>query len=276
MNILYFSWGENSTLDAIDAFLSMGHTVQKMQAVIQNYLSCPEITAALDTELSTNPYDFIFSFNYLPFLSETAQNHHIKYISWIYDCPHWTLYSKTLPNPCNYIFLFDRNMADTAKSLGAAHAYHLPLACNTSRVTQLLGMQQRILPQQYSNEISFVGSLYENNHYNQIKYLPDSLRGYLDGIMAAQKQLWGYNIIGGLLTPPTISSLQKYIQIASEPSCPIPPHKLFQDMILAKITSDERIQYINTLAETVPVTLYSGSSKTLCPAAANTGTGRIP
>ena len=271
MNILYFSWGENSTDDFQDAMTRLGHTVCTIQSAVQNYIENPPLTQALENELQKHAYDFMFSFDYLPFISETANAHQIKYVSWVYDCPHWTLYSPTIKYECNYIFLFDQDLFSCVTSRGAKHAFHLPLACNTTRTEQLLKLANHPSPAQYQNDLSFVGSLYEKNTYRQIQYLPDTLRGYLDGISAVQKQLWGCNLIKELLTPEKITELKNYIHLEPDPACPIPATELFQDMILTKITSEERIAYLNTLAASCKVSLYTNSEAALCPGADHKG-----
>lgn len=272
MNILYFSWGENSKDDLAYTLISLGHSVCTIRAAVHNYFDNPSLSAILSKEISKKNYDFIFSFDYIPFLSAAADSHQVKYVSWIYDRPHWTLYSPTIKNDCNYIFLFDKEMVPTVSALGAKHAYHMPLACNITRYSKLLSLSRQIVPDCYEHDLSFVGSLYENNLFQQINYLPAPLQGYLDGIIAAQKQLWGCSLIGDLLTPQIVHELQKYIKLESNPACPVPPRDVFQNMILSKITSDERIDYLNALAQYFPVTLYTGSSERLCPSASYQGT----
>ena len=272
MKILYFSWGENSSEDAISTFVSMGHRVSRMKVILQDYLYQPAVSAALEKELKGDTFDFIFSFNFIPIVSDSAQACHTKYVSWVYDCPHWTLYSPALKNECNYIFLFDREMAKTASILGAKHIQHLPLACNTKRIKKQLQITEEKAPAIYEHDISFVGNLYEHNHYNQIKYLPQNLRGYLEGMMAAQKKLWGCNLAAELLTPAKVEKLQSYLKLETDPNCPIPQYDLFQAILLAKITSDERIQFLNELAKHYDVALYSASGKRLCPDVAHKGT----
>lgn len=163
-------------------------------------------------------------------------------------------------------------MVSAVCELGAKHAFHLPLACNITRYSRLLDLNRQITPENYEHDLSFVGSLYENNLFRQINYLPAPLQGYLDGIIAAQKQLWGYSLIGELLTPDIVCELQKYIKLESNPACPVPAHDVFQNMILSKITSDERISYLNALAQYFHVTLYTGSNERLCPTASYQGT----
>lgn len=265
MKILYFSWGENSSEDVISTFMSMGHHVSRMKVILQNYLHQPVIYNALKKELCSASYDIIFSFNYIPVVSQAAQTCHVKYVSWVYDCPHWTLYSPTLQNEYNYIFLFDREMVKTTSLLGAKHSLHLPLACNTKRIAKQLQIAENEAPAHYEHDISFVGNLYEHNHYNRIHFLPPNLRGYLEGMIAAQKKLWGCNLIAELLTPDKVAKLQSYLKLETNPDCPIPPYNLFQAILMAKITSDERIQFLNELAQSFQVSFYSASNAKLCP-----------
>ena len=272
MKILYFSWGENSSEDVISTFVSMGHHVSRMKVILQNYLNQPAIYTALEKELRNIRYDIIFSFNYIPIVSQAAQACNTKYVSWVYDCPHWTIYSTTLRNECNYIFLFDRDMVTTASLLGAKHTMHLPLACNTRRIAKQLQITENISPAHYDHEISFVGNLYEQNHYNRIHFLPPYLRGYIEGMMAVQKKIWGCNLIADLLTTDKVSKLQSYLKLETNPDCPIPHSDLFQAILFTKITSDERIQFLNELAHYYPVTLYSASAASLCPEADHRGT----
>lgn len=272
MKILYFSWGENSCEDVISTFVSMGHRVSRMKVILQNYLYQPAVYAALEKELRSGSYDIIFSFNYIPIVSQAAQACCTKYISWVYDCPHWTLYSPTLCNDYNYIFIFDRDMSKTASLLGAKHILHLPLACNTKRIAKQLGMKENGTPAHYDYDISFVGNLYEHNHYNRIQYLPHDLRGYLEGMMAVQKKLWGCNLVAELLVPNKVAKLRSYLKLETNPDCPIPSYDLFQAILLTKITSDERIQFLNELAKSYRVTLFSASDAKLCPDTNHKGT----
>lgn len=267
MRILYYYWNENSCEDMADTLRAFGHQVKIFQYPLRNYLEDEQFSASLQEELSAHPCDFIFTFNYFPVISETAMRCCVKYVCWVYDCPHFTLYSKTVSNDCNYIFLFDRMMLAQVKAQKAAHVYHLPLAANVRRLNQKLGLNPdtKTPPPRYIHEISFVGSLYENNLYDRVNYLPDHLRGYLDGIMTAQKQIWGMDIITPLLDSALAEELAKYIKLEENPLLPDIKRPIFAEMLLSKITSDERIAALNLLAEFFPTALYSASRVKLCP-----------
>lgn len=59
-------------------------------------------------KLQSAAYDAVFSFNYFPSLSRGCQACKVLYFSYVYDSPHVALYSKTVVNPVNHIFVFDR------------------------------------------------------------------------------------------------------------------------------------------------------------------------
>ena len=47
MNILYYSWGENSRFDLIDALSSLGHMVNQVYYPTSEYLTHPQLEQAL-------------------------------------------------------------------------------------------------------------------------------------------------------------------------------------------------------------------------------------
>ena len=74
---------------------------------------------------------------------------------------------------------------------GMKNLYHLPLAVRADRP---VGQRSGVLASFTGADISFVGRIYDKkNFYDQIQYLPEWLKGYLEGLMEAQKQVWGYN-----------------------------------------------------------------------------------
>ncbi len=269
MRILYFSWGENSKEDLTNALMQLHHEVLTISSAVTDYLVNPELTQAVTDAVRQYQIELIFSMNYFPFLSDAAEHLHIPYVSWVYDCPHWTLYSPTVQNECNRIFLFDQVMVSLVQAHGASHAFHLPLAVNTGRIEGLL---QTADPSAYRNEIAFVGSLYEDNHFNRILYLPDQLRGFLDGILAAQNMIYGQDLLDELLTDELVSTLSQYVSYSMQPLCPIPAKDFFLSMLQTKLTSTERISAIKALAKTHPLRLYTASDATLCPDALPGGT----
>jgi spore maturation protein CgeB len=86
------------------------------------------------------------------------------------------------------------------------------LAANVERLDYILARKDTgMLSEFYQNDVSFVGSLYEKNSYDNLeRKLPDYLRGYFDGLMEAQRDLQGVNIIDRMLTTDILEQLQEY------------------------------------------------------------------
>lgn len=259
MNILYYFWNENSAQDIEQTFLQSGHKYVKISYPLANYDSDPVFESQLEPLLRQSSFDCIFTFNYLPILSKIANQHGIVYASWIYDCPNLTLYSHTIANPCNYLFLFDRNLCRLACSLGAVHAYHLPLAVNARRLNEQLGLDGGRPPISYDYDVSFVGSLYDTNPYDQIAYLPDRLRGYYDGVMRAQREIWGAHFVPDVIPDDILNESLSYILLERNTNYAFSPRDIIATMLDQKIASTERIHLLNQIAAICPPDIFTGS-----------------
>ena len=179
MHILYYSWQENTTSDFLFSMQALGHQVSPYMHELSYYFS-GGVKSDIRDQLQAQTYDAVFTFNFFPLISDMAESLHIPYICWVFDCPHYTLYSNSMRNSCNYLFLFDRDMCQSVIRRGARHAFHLPLAVNTARLKEQLGISSEgglLRPDTYMHDISFVGSLYESSHYSSFRYAPNHLRG---------------------------------------------------------------------------------------------------
>lgn len=137
MKILFFDSPAFAKQDMIDAFEDMNIACDLFFHEEYNDRQSTAFSAAFDVALQEASYDFVFSFNYYPILSSCCQRHGIRYVSYVYDSPLVALYSCTLINPCNYVFLFDKATYLTFKNAGISTVYYLPLAANVSRLSQM-------------------------------------------------------------------------------------------------------------------------------------------
>ncbi|MCI8373281.1 MAG: glycosyltransferase [Lachnospiraceae bacterium] len=264
MNILHYTWHENSSEDIQSTFRQLGHCVSTISFPFSDYDEDPLFESAITTAMRQSNADCIFTFDFFPLISKAAQEFHIPYISWIYDMPHTTLFSPAIHNSVNYVFIFDYNLYHILIQQNPdSQIYHLPLAVNTRRMIDLLGMPPEQSGTQY--DVSFVGSLYERCLYNQIQYLPDYLNGYLAGIMNAQQKICGGTFINDVLTPNILSELENYVKLEIPDQYQITYKNLFADLIAEKITSTERIQLLSKIAAQHSFTLFTASDPELIP-----------
>lgn len=262
MKILYYTWNENSRGDMLETFRSLGHEVIICDIPCRDYEQDIEVISGLEEVIQKQEIDCMFSFNFFPVIARAAERHEIKYISWVYDCPHWTLFSPAVKSVYNYIFVFDLLQYQQIQPLGVQHCYHFPLAVNTTRISKMLRESggNREHP-----EVSFVGSLYENNLYDRINYLPEYVRGYLSGIMEAQERVYGYNFVGELLTDEIIGQMNQYISMDMPKGYHVTKRELYAEMVNGKITSRERIHLLRELSERFSLTLYTASDASCLP-----------
>lgn len=148
--------------------------------------------ARLLNEKIDNSFYGVMMYDYIPQFAEVCNERKVIYITWIVDCPHFSLYSKSVNLPYNYIFCFDRKQTAELRKRGVRHVYHLPLGTDVDlweqRVSYIAGQPSC----SGIAEVTFVGNLYngrDRNLYRQIKYLPPYIRGYLEGILQAQGQI---------------------------------------------------------------------------------------
>ena len=219
MNVLIFEWKNFGIEDICDAFKDMGIKYKCISTELMRERKNEEFDNIFENEMSIK-YDCVFTFNYSPVISNCCRRFNIPYIAFIYDSPLVSLYSYTVINPCNYIFIFDKTLYLELKNAGINTVYYAPLAVNTDRITRQLREADTNpaisnLCNKYKCDVAFVGSMYNEKHnlFDRLKNLTPYVSGYLDGIIQAQLKVYGYYFIEELLEPDIIDALQKPLRI---------------------------------------------------------------
>ena len=203
MKILMYKWKVYNQSDVAEAFEYFGYTVDMYEEKPVNSNSITGYKEHDMKEISDviSEYDIVFSLNYFPHISDVCEKLGKKYIAWTVDSPLISLYHQSVFNSCNYIFIFDKFFYYELKQMGVRNVYYLPLAVNTERLDKLIGQQSKEDRQRFAADVSFVGSMYHKNSYDDIKdKLPPYMKGYFDAAMLAQLNIYGDNIIDDLLT----------------------------------------------------------------------------
>lgn len=202
----------------------------------------------------------VFSVNFFPHVSELCNIIHMPYISITVDCPVMELYSDALAYPCNYNFLFDQSQFEQFYPVNPGHIFYMPLAADVEGYQRVIKSYQG---SDFTSDISFVGSLYsEKSPYDQaMNRLPESIRGYLDGVMDAQKQVYGMNFLDETITPEVLEAYQSCAPYYHFPEKSRPDHvRALTDLVLSyRIAELERTEMLNALAEKYSVDLYTAS-----------------
>lgn len=204
-----------------------------------------------------NKCNGVLSWNYYPAASMACERVGVPYISWLFDSPLIHVYSDTMLNNCNYIFAFDRMQYQDIRSKGG-NCYYLPLAVNATRLGAMEITDKEI--QKYSEEISFVGSLYTKNPYNDALPLLDeeSIAKHI-AVFAKQYGNWKDNYLYRDITDEDVEVMQKAAPLNGiEDYRYASKHNIYVGFLLArKMAEYERGRMLNELAEYFSVTLYN-------------------
>lgn len=271
MNIYLLEWKSFGNEDIREIMTEMGHKVVSVP-FSDTKIKADEIEKLFIQKNADKYCDFVFSFNYFPEVSLCCQKLGLKYVSWVYDSPHISVYSYTVIQPCNYVFLFDFALYDELYSAGIHTVYYLPLAVNEKRLQR---MKLETGRPKYCHDIAFVGSLYsEQKHrlYDKFADINPYAKGYLDGIIDAQKKLYGRYIIKEMLSPDIVEEMQKAYPTDPNAATVLSAEDIYADYVLARqVTALERKEILTLLGQKRCVDLYTYESDIRIPGVVNHG-----
>lgn len=254
MKILYMEWDSFGNEDMKTAFAEEGHCLICFPFSKDEGRQNEQLAHALTDAIQQAKPDFVFSFNYFPLISNVCRQENVRYLSWVYDSPYVMLYSYTVINPCNYIFVFDRALCQQFAGNGISTVHYLPMAANPGRLDTIA------VPAASSGyDISFVGSLYTESHnfFERMKGLSAYATGYLDALMSAQMRIQGYNFIEESLAP-VIDELYKALPMEPNPDGVESREYLYaQYVINRKITGLERCTLLKAICEKHTLDLFT-------------------
>lgn len=210
MNILIFEWGSYNHNDILETFKKKGYGFKVVKHRFEDVNHDDEFVNRFDKLLEDGAYDFVYSTNFFPLVSECCNRKGVKYISWSYDAPlDVPDIERTLGLPCNYAFMYDREQVHGYRNKGFDNVFHLPLAVNTKRLDGIhLSAAER---KKYGAQISFVGNLYDSQMLNIRSILDEFHQGYLDAVMKAQSKIYGYYLVDDVLTDELMSDINRTV-----------------------------------------------------------------
>ena len=268
-------WKSFGNDDILAAFRDLGHTVKTIPFSNKELHHDEETEQGLIAEIRSFSPDFVFTFNYFPIVSLACKKADMRYVAWIYDNPYVMLYSYTIIYPGNYVFVFDKELYQEFHSAGIMTVHYLPLAANTDRLSAMTDFEAFWKSGLHNQaDIAFIGSLYTEKHqfYQRLKGINEYTEGYLEGIMSAQKHVYGYNFIQELLTPDIIDELMRILPMQPDPTSVESVEYLYaQYVINRQITATERTELLSAIGAKYPLDLYTPDKNTRLPGCINHG-----
>lgn len=272
MKILFLDSPSFGKPDIISAFEAQGISIRLFNHEKLRQYRCKEFDDFFDALVAEDDYVAAFSFNYLPSISNGCNRNGIKYLSFVYDNPLVALYSYTLINPCNYVFIFDKACYLDFVREGIQTVYYLPLCANTDRLSQIVTAKEaRPI---VSSDVSFVGALYNEDHnfYERMTDLDSYAKGFIDALIASQRKVNGYFFVEDALTPDVVRAVTDSLKLAPQTGGTESNAYLCAHYVIArKLTSIERQEALARVSERFDTKLYTHNSTPHLPKIQNMG-----
>lgn len=264
MTVLFYRWQGITEEDALEVLNGMGVTVIPFEYPLKDYNEDYGLEEKVKNICQSYKFECVFSFNYFPALSRVCCKIGIKYISWVYDSPHFTLNSRTVLNDCNEIYVFDYCLYYKMITKQRGNVHHLPLAVNAKRLLR----QEASYGRGYQHEVSFMGHLYQDqyNFYDQIQYWPEYLKGYTEGSMEAQLKIYGYDFLEEQFDDAVMKQILKYVDFGVSDNYFPEEKEIFLNSVLRrKMTVIERQRILEAVSRRFQTALYSGGGTSKLP-----------
>ncbi len=276
MDILYLEWNSYCNEDMKACLVKEGHRVEVCPFAEGIRMKREMAEQTLIPYLEKKRYDFVFTFNYMPDVSDICNGYEVPYVSWVYDSPYIHVYSYTVLNKYNYIFLFDYVVYQELADAGIQTVYYLPLAVGAGKVTKLNNSSS--IRSKFQADVSFVGSLYDepkNRLYDKFSGMEPFAKGYLDAVIAAQRKVYGCYFLNELLNDNILEELQRVYPTDPHGTCAMRPQDIYADYVLARqVTTVERQEIMAHLGRKFPqydIRLYTTNEHASIPGIKNCG-----
>lgn len=278
MEILFYRYGSICEPDIITCFRAMQlEVVEETSQVTDKKVTPSETVSSVSELLKNHSFLFVFSINFFPAVSDICQIYKIPYVCWTVDCPVMELFSPALANDCNRIFMFDKAQYEYFRNINPDRIFHLPLATNVNRWDRVISEASPKDLNRFSSDISFIGSLYaEKDPYDKIQGLSEYTKGYVEGMIVVQLQVYGYNMFEDLLNahPDVMKDFMEHVpDLTQSPYAPYfsPSYIIAHHFIGMHAAVEERHRLLSMISEDHTVDLYTFSDTGRLPKVRNRG-----
>lgn len=273
--LLVYRWGSLSEPLLCNALQDLEINYIEFARELKNYHADAEFAGELIGAIHAYGVEGVISYDYFPMISMICEINHIPYFAWIYDCPQYTLLSKTLSNSYNYIFCFDKIYCERLQEMGAVNCIHYPLA-GSKDMAEAAAREAKKLPvstadrepqaelwkqkEHFVCDISFVGNLY-NDKKNRLRQaeLSEYAAGYIEGLIRAQTLVYGYNFIKDTLPENIAEEVIQKCDLTLGEEYQWDGLQMAADAVGMEVSARERELVLKTIGEHYPVNLYTTS-----------------
>ena len=258
MKILYV-YGMEQTKDIIYNLHKLGYNAEEYSRRQNPSVLNDEEMERLASYVKDHKITHLMSIHLIYNLAYVAYQTGIKYVSMIWDAPYIKLYTPFGRMDNCYFSVFDKLDCERFRTAGIPHILYQPLAVNQDNlrkwdlITRMAGT--------YKDEISFVGSLYDQNSYDkELEKMPRHLQDYFISIFEEAAFRWdGVNRIYGKTDRAILDCIRRTVpEFDLDNKYDIEDAAYFEILyLIRKIANIERTCVLNILGEMFPVTLYT-------------------
>lgn len=261
MKILYLKWNSFGAEDIYEAFVNLGHEVIVMPWDQDAIYRDEELQRNITEKIRCEKADVIFTSDYYPPVAVACYENGTPYVSWVYDSPYVSLYSYTASFETNRIFVFDSEVCNEFRRNNIQTVYYMPLAANPKRLRRMIEdeEQQKLFEDSFffnKGRIAFVGAMYdeENTFFRKLDGISERTRGYLEGVIAAQKQVFGYNFVRSLMNKTVLEDMYRVYPLTFDEDCNAQKDYVYAEYCINReITARERMEYITEIGKRLAV-----------------------
>lgn len=296
MKLLIPQWGAYN-LDEIINIFKEKHTVVPYRKLPRNYHYDPVFRKDFTDTLTELNIEGVFSLQYFPIISNICEKIHIPYICWCYnDQINGLLLTESIFNDCNIIFLTDSQWVEKLQRLGIEATFYLPWAASCKSISLRQTKTDSFASQTDIALIDTVNTEAWMQYLTLISKIDKRTRGFFDGLLQAQQNIYGYNLIANAMNETVLAAIQNALPLSGVKNSIASPEEsyafsVFYPAITKKetqcilqilekekkwkttfYTSDANEQHLHITQKKIPVdneellTVYFGSKVNILPA----------
>lgn len=260
MRILYVFGEIQQVAQIAYALDQIGHEVAVYPKSLQKIEESNENKDAFYSFLDRSALDFVISSTFDAYVAEVTHDLNLRYVVYGMDSPMFATYryAKEARYENCYLFYFDHREYERLKAKGYSNVYYMPLGSDDFTSGNLSVSDEEI--EKYKCDISFVGSLYSNNAYDEhIEKFAQPVREKLTEILENCALCWdGEDRLTPQLTPELVKEIGSRFLDIQKRNFQMSDMDYVKYLIFCrKLTHIERTLLLELLAEYYDLRLYT-------------------
>lgn len=247
MKFLIPHWYTYSLTEIIKIFQEKGHIVHSCTDRPRNWHYDPVFRKRFTQDVAEQNIEAVFSLQYFPILSNLCEKLQIPYICWCYSNPvNHLLLTESLTNSCNTIFHTDSRWVEKLQRSGAQNVHFLPwAAAGASTLNNPPASDDQA-------DISLVDNTEQEAWLSYLaltRRLDERTRGFLDGLLQAQRNIYGSHLLEKVLHSQILTSIQAALPLKVPRGSIASPEETCAFQMLYPAVTKMETDYILTLLD---------------------------